>query len=1091
MQSAMIGFSSPAPSVRRLRGPFQSSTLRLALLLSGTAAGLVLGAPAFAQEVMIEDDRTTTQTSSAVAPNGEKIIISAAGSIEVPDGTALIVDSDSEIENLGLLVSDDRDGGIGIDVQVGDGLAGGIVNGAVIRLDGGFGNNDDFIASKNYGIRFSGDGIFTGKVENRATGSIRVVGVGSVGLELGTVIDGDVLNAGTIAMTGENSIGVAVRRGITGSFENAGAISGVAFGGETGVLVDGDIGGSFRNLGSITSGKNQTFDNRGRVLPQISGGPAVRISSNIAGGFLNGPIAVPEDPDADGDGIPDVIVGAGATINGRGEGNAVLITAAATDGTMRDITLGRFGTAADDVFGFINRAGITASSQEEGFDVEAIRIEGASAGSSVFTTTIEGGLLNGRTATIGVSSIDGTATGIHIGNHVDIGMIRNAGLIDVRSNRSEDDNNADGIADFFGPGGTATGIFISELAIASRFENSGTINVIGAGENASALAFTDRSGGVTEFINSGTINAFIQTDSTGSRIAADLSRATGDISFSNSGSIIGDVLLGSGNDTLVMDGGVLGGTLDMGAGIGTLTLTNESTFSGALFGETIDLSVSNSIFGTTTRDSVDVRNAFFTDGSTLILSVVGDETNAGALLASGTVSIGAGTVIDPNFFAFPASGAPIVLISANQLLLGDSIENLNLQIGLSSVIFEQSLAFVDGAEQQLVVNLRQRSSEEIGLSARRGGFFDSIAPSLPEDDGLGAAIANIGAVSDLNSALDQLLPESGELPRHIAVSNQGMALGVLSQRFATLRNMDESVFANSPRSARAAVGGKSVAKQRGLNVWLQEVGYVGNRESRDDIIGFDGESIGFAAGVDYPLLGLDAIGISVMQTVGEYNDDLADRDDFDVLATQFNIYATKSFGGFFIDAIGTYAFLDFERDRTITIGNLTRGVSADWNATQLGGSLQSGYRLKMGRYGLTASGNLSYLQLDEDGYEEFTTNGSGFIVEDRDLTSLRAGASLAIDGTWSFSRGDLLFKPSLRVGYLTELSDDTIETSARFAAGGDAFAITTPVAQDDMLIGGIGMSFITDSVDVTFNYEQERAGEFQSHIGSLTVRIRF
>lgn len=1073
--------------------PHRTAGALLRATLLGSAAILPFHAQfAAAQDVTISDDRTSTQRSSTLAPNGQKIVIDAAGSIVVDSGVALVIDSPSLFENNGLVASDDRaGGGVGIDVLVGTGLAGGIVNNASIRLDGKFSTGDDFIAGQNFGIRLGGTGTFTGDIENGSTASIRVVGVGSVGLELGTFVDGNVTNAGGITMIGEDSVAVAIRRGLSGSFENRGSIAGVSFGGERGVLVEGDIGGAFRNLGSITTGKNQTFDNRGRTLPQISGGPAVFISASIAGGFLNGPVAIPDTPDADGDGIVDVVPGAGASINGRGEGRAVHITTVATDGSMRDVTLGRFGTAEDDVFGFINRAGITATSQERGFDVEAIRIEGSSANGSIFTTRVEGGLLNDTTAAISVLAIDGDSSGIHIGNHVDLGQIRNAGNITVSSIRSEDDQNADGVADSFGPGGDATAIFIDELAIATRFENSGTISVTAQGTDKSAFAFVDRSGGVTDFINSGTINTVIQSDGTGSRIAADLSRATGDITFTNTGTIIGDVLLGSGNDTLSMNGGILGGTLDFGAGVGTFTLTGESTFSGALFGETIDLSVSNSTFATTTRDSVRVRNASFSDNATLILSVVGDETNAGALIASDTVSIGAGTTIDPEFFAFPASGAPIVLISAGTLILGDSIDNLNLQIGLSSVIFEQSLAFVDGVEQQLVVNLRQRSAGEIGLGERRGTFFDAVVPALPADDALGAAIANIASLADLENAIDQMLPESSELPRHVAINNQGMMLGILAQRFSTMRNMDEAEFPNSPRSARAALGNMSKAERRGFNMWIQEVGYVGNRESAGEITGFDGETVGFAVGADYPLFGLDAIGISAMQTVGEYNDDLADRDDFEVLATQLSVYASKSFGGFFIDAIGSYAILDFERDRTISIGNLTRGVSADWDATQWGAGAQAGYRARFGRYGLTASGSVSYTKLDEDGYGEVTTNGLGFTVEDRKTTSFRAGGSLAIDGTWSFSRGDLLFKPILRVGYITELSDDVILTRARFGTDGGPFDIATPVAQDDMLLGGIGFSFITDSVDVTFNYEQERASEFQSHVGSLTVRIRF
>jgi hypothetical protein len=79
----------------------------------------------------------------------------------------------------------------------------------------------------------------------------------------------------------------------------------------------------------------------------------------------------------------------------------------------------------------------------------------------------------------------------------------------------------------------------------------------------------------------------------------------------------------------------------------------------------------------------------------------------------------------------------------------------------------------------------------------------------------------------------------------------------------------------------------------------------------------------------------------------------------------------------------------------------------------------------------------------------------------------------------------------LRGGYLTELDDTVITTNARFESGGEAFQLTSPVALDDTYLGGVGLSFLTDNVNIAFSYEQERSKNFTSHIGALSIRVRF
>lgn len=1070
----------------------QTSVNRKVFFLTATALALVMTATAYAQEVEIADERTSevrTSTASNGAP--ADIVILEEGSIVVSSGTALVIDSDNKVDIKGDVVNDGRNDAIGIDIKTGTGIDSDLLISGIVRLDGDFGNKEDIVGQSNTAIRIAGDGAFTGNIVTTSSAGISVFGTNSVGIDLGTDLEGSLKNGGILDFNGKDAIGIAVRGNVSGDVENSGALRGVRFGGETGMLIEGDVGGSLLNLGSIVTGKNRTFDRKFNVIPQESGGPGVFISGNIAKGFVNGPPVIPDEPERDENGFVIPVPGAGASISSRGEGRAVLISTVRTDGSMNNVTLGEFGTG-DEAFGFINRGSIQATSSERTFTVNSIRIEGSRSNNNTFLTTIEGGFLNGASGTVTAQSLDRAATAISIGDHVVLPMFKNAGTISAESTRSSSESSLDTSDDAFGPGGDATAIDIAENVQINTIINSGTILAVAAGSQSSARAIVDRSGNINLFENSGVIGANLRNRTSGVRIAADFSRSAIDMTVRNSGTIIGDVLLGSGNNTVTMTKGVMTGALDLGAGTNTLTLNEESSFSGQLSGEIIDLTVNNSSFRTTTAIPTLVRNATFTNSSTLSLSIQGDADRSGALIASDTVFIGAGTRIDPTFFSFPGTGEPLVLISADSLILEDDLADLNLQIGLSSIIFDQSLDLRLGDSEELVVSLRRRTADEIGLSERRGLFYEASVAGLEGDNLLGAAIANIDSVGSLSAALDQIAPETGEMPRYTALTNQTMALGVLSQRFSTLRDNTGVEFINSARSARAQAAAERVreATRGNVTAWLQEIGYVANRDTKDDVIGFKGEAVGFAAGVDVPAFGLDAIGLSVMQTIGDYRDDLAGKDDFDVLSTQLNIYGSYSTSGFFVDAVGTYSFLSFERTRLIDFEDFSRRVEGDWNARQYGGSAQAGYRLDMGRYGLTASGNINYVKLSEKEYQEVATSGSGFIVEKRNTTSLRAGANLTFDALFSIS-DDIKIRPLLRGGYLTELSDNEIKTDVRFESGGDTFQLTSPIALDDSFLGGVGLSFLTDNVNIAFSYEQERSKAFTSHIGSLSIRVRF
>jgi len=1071
-EARLVSTPSPAVSSRRLR--------RLATSVAGSALFLGIAPPAAGQDMdMVEIDETLEEVlRSSEADDGSPADISITnnGEVTVDEGPAVVIDSDNTLSNAGAITSQGEEDAIGVQVLTGDGRNSNIVNSGQISVQPDVADDEIPMTGPNFGIRLEGEGAFQGDILNGGTGQIAVAGTGSVGLDLGSPIVGNVNNAGTIQLDGADSIGIRLDGALDGDLINSGMIEATNRGGETGILVSESVSGRLRNTGTVTVGST-TFINQDQEIVDGVGGPALRVNADIAGGILNGPM----DPDGS--------AGATAALTANNAPASVLITAEQPSGGARDVTLGAVGTGSEG-FAVLNRAAIEAQSDAQGAAATGLQIEGAEIDGEVFTTSLEGGIRNDDGGLIQATASDALATGIRVGDFADVPEIVNAGRITAQSRVFQADTNFDNEADIVGEGADAAAIIVEEQAAVDRIVNSGTIEVSAAGEESSALGIVDRSGTVTRLDNSGSIALQIDSDSSGRRIAIDLSNATDGVTVTNSGEIGGDVLLGAGDDTVAMTGGTLVGDLAFGGGVNSFALTDQSQFRGTLSGEVIDLSVSNSVFNVDTGDPTGLRNASFTNGSSLRLDVGADPLAGGGLAASGNLSLSETTVIETDFSVFPEVDAPIALASASELEIEGGVEQLGLQVGLSSLIFESALRVDGGERETLQLELSQRPAEEIGLEGNNARVFESAIDGFIEDPELGAAIANTEDLATLNTALDQLRPQFSEVPRAVAVNSVNLALGGVRRRMETRRDMaerarEDELFEGSPVAEQFRITPDQ------WSFFLKEIGTVAERDTTADARGFDGHTFGAMAGLDRAMLGLDMLGVSAMVTLSDFNDDGFNDQEFEILTGQLNLYGSVNFGGLFADFLGNFAVHDIEREHTIAFADFSRRVSADWTATQFGGSANLGYEAELGPVHARLAGSLNYVNLDEDGYrEDVGETATGFIVEERDSSSLRAGGTLELDARFSIGEETQL-RPRLTGGYLTELEDDFVTTRARFGEQSDPFSLSSPISQDESVIGGLSVSVITRNIIVSFGYDGEFADEFTGHTGTLSARLTF
>ncbi|HEY2346112.1 MAG TPA: autotransporter outer membrane beta-barrel domain-containing protein [Xanthomonadaceae bacterium] len=284
-----------------------------------------------------------------------------------------------------------------------------------------------------------------------------------------------------------------------------------------------------------------------------------------------------------------------------------------------------------------------------------------------------------------------------------------------------------------------------------RIDNSGTIAAAAYGTGATATAVSMISRGDNVLSNSGTIGAY----GDGTRIAISSSGGA-TASIVNTGSIIGAIVTGGGNDTLNNDTGgawnVIGASTDFGAGddtisnAGTIDLHNSSLTLGG-FG-TLGNSFSNSgkILASganlidmgaanpnpfTNTGNVDFRNGSPTD----TLAVLGDWTGSGrigvdvdvlhrasdTLHVVGNVAAGSVTAVDVNLLTLPTtalSSVPVVDVT------GDSTAG---SFVLGDVHFDTSKNFlvVQGVSLNSVIDASNAHPDVFSLGVAVTGLTDS------------------------------------------------------------------------------------------------------------------------------------------------------------------------------------------------------------------------------------------------------------------------------------------------------------------------------------------------------------------------------
>jgi len=284
------------------------------------------------------------------------------------------------------------------------------------------------------------------------------------------------------------------------------------------------------------------------------------------------------------------------------------------------------------------------------------------------------------------------------------------------------------------------------------------------------------------------------------------------------------------------------------------------------------------------------------------------------------------------------------------------------------------------------------------------------------------------------------------------VSNVGLRLtelrtGVSGVSLANFRLGDtESSLAALEKAyrqdglTRGGAAGDELTASR-LGAFVNGLVSSGDKDETDKANGFDFDSWGITAGVDYRFTDNLVFGIA-----GSYNHVDADYDtsatvaggDVDLDGYGATLYGPWFVDNFYVDGMVGYVDNDYDISREIFYTSNTAQpgenatAKADTDGDALSLSAGAGYSFVNNALSYGPYTRVTYIDLDVDGYTEKGAGGLNLIVDDQSADSLTAVLGGQVSYAMSQSFGVLV--PQASIEWIHEFSDDANIVQTRYVS---------------------------------------------------------
>ncbi|WP_269583371.1 autotransporter domain-containing protein [Roseibium sp. Sym1] len=667
---------------------------------------------------------------------------------------------------------------------------------------------------------------------------------------------------------------------------------------------------------------------------------------------------------------------------------------------------------------------------------------------------------------------------------------------------------------------------------------SGTVSGSGgltkSGSGTLTLSGTNTYTGATA-VSAGTLQAG-STSAFGSNSAVTVaSGATLDLAgFSNAiGSLAGagtvttstagsaTLTTGGDNSSTTFSGSLEDGSGTLGltkTGSGTLTLSGTSTHTGATDIQAGILAVNGSIAsdvtvsggrlqGTGTVGSVSVQsggtfapgnsigtttvsgNVSFASGSDYEVEVNDGGTTAGTnndlISASGTATLD--------------SGASVTVLAENGTDDGSSYAAVSTYTILTAAggitgtfgTLNENFAFLDGALSYDTLNVYltlTRNDADLTSAAQTLNQLktasaledidtgSSLYAAVISQSASGARAAYDDLSGEIHASLSTVLIEDARFLRNAAYDR---SRGVMTR----LGTIDVEPGGGT---AQTATYGDSFSAA-GSALWITALGGFGDWSATGNTAGVSSSSGGFLAGAD-GVLG-EAVHLGLMGGYQRASVDVNARASSSTVDSYlFGLYGSTHVNALALRFGGSYAWHGIDTNRSVTVGNFSDSLSADYTGRTLQAFAEAGYEVALGAYALEPFAGLAHVNLHTDG---FTESGGAAALTVNAANSSATFSTLGLRAGGSFDLGQAVLKVHGGLGWQHAFGALNPSVQNSFAGGADFSVWGAPIARDVLTIdAGLDLD-LTENATLGVAYDGYLSGDSNLHDVKANLTFRF
>ena len=279
-----------------------------------------------------------------------------------------------------------------------------------------------------------------------------------------------------------------------------------------------------------------------------------------------------------------------------------------------------------------------------------------------------------------------------------------------------------------------------------------------------------------------------------------------------------------------------------------------------------------------------------------------------------------------------------------------------------------------------------------------------------------------------------------------------------------------------------AAGGMQSSK----NLWIKGLGSTMLQKERQNFLGYNANTSGFAFGGDKQIHDntWGGLGLSYANTRIRTKDLPANKTKIN--SYQATLYSSYSPAKYYVDGFLSLAINQYKTERNIIFADRT--AHGKFNGIQPSAKVASGYMHTMGDFRIIPNVSLQYTLLHQAKYDEHGAGGVSLKeVSSKDVQKIEGGIGIKFA---LLQKNDSKFlNPDLHFMVLRDFNNTNQETTSQFTGGGGDFTIDGAKPAKTTFNVGASLTYIkTDRLHCTINYDMHKKSKFIGHSGSLALK---